>query len=103
MTNSKARIQKKMHIQAALLVICFVCLGVFAYLRFRPNVTGFVIADECGPIGNSVSHSIDDIGQCENICKVNCEGEQKTYHHSVFKLGGLGCNECACFCRERFK
>ena len=81
-------------------VVCiFVIIGYLYYLT-RPTITQNTLIDECGPIGGTISHSIDDDDSCSNMCRAYCKSTQKEFHDTDFTLKGVGCNDCECYCKE---
>ena len=94
------RIKTLKYVQIILIVVL---VSTFFYYFFKvtsPNVTGYVVKDECGPIGGRISHSINDNDGCSNACRAYCLSLQEVYSDSKFELKSEGCNTCNCFCQE---
>ena len=94
------RIESLKRLQLALIFICVA--GIFAYILFitKPEITAYAIKDECGPIGGSISHSIDDEDTCGNACSAYCLSMGEKFHKSAFEIKGLECNKCDCLCKK---
>lgn len=100
MSKYSSRVKKLERVQLVLIAVCVIALIIWAIVFTRPKVTEYNIKDECGPIGGSVSHSIDDDDSCVNICSAYCQSLVKKYHDSEFTLSALECNSCKCYCKE---
>ena len=88
------------NLQIILAVVCVVAIGIYIYFITRPIITAYSIEDECGPIGGTVSHPIDDEDTCSNACNAYCLSLKKSYDHSSFAYNlEKGCNNCDCFCK----
>jgi len=97
MYKNKIRLLK--NLQIVLIVVCLVALVAYFYFITKPTITAYSVADECGPIGGTISHPIDDEDSCTNVCRAYCLSLKKDYHDSKFTLNILECNDCKCFCK----
>ena len=94
------KVKLMQNLQIFLVVVCLIAAGIFMYIATRPNIIRYDLEDECGPIGGSVSHTLDDADACQNACNAYCLSLKHTYETSVFTLAEGGCNKCECYCEE---
>jgi hypothetical protein len=98
------KVSKLKKIQFILIIICVIAFLAYVFFITRPEITAHVVRDECGPIGGTISHSIDDVDTCENACNAYCSSIGQNFHSVEFYMQGAECNTCDCFCKgERFK
>ena len=101
LTKYQKRIKNKIFLQNILVVICILVLILLIYLKLKPEITGFAVKDECGPIGRTISHSIGDEEACKNVCNSACKSFEFKYHDSIFIYNNeIMCNNCTCLCKE---
>jgi hypothetical protein len=100
MSKYQKKILRLKKIQIILIILCLVASAIYLYFITKPEVTKFTVDDECGPIGGTVSHSIDDDDSCSNACNAYCISMQKKYKKSSFKFELNACNTCTCYCQE---
>lgn len=93
-------IKKRILFQNIMIGVCLVAVFVFLYLRLKPVLITYALKDECGPIGGTVSHTIDEEGGCQNACRSACESYGHTYYSSKFEFVAVGCHNCTCVCRK---
>ena len=96
----KSRINRLKRIQLVLVIVCVLAIAVYGFIITRPEITSYVVKDECGPIGGTISHPIDDEDACSNACRAYCLSLEKKFHDSDFKLRFDECNSCNCECEE---
>ena len=100
MSKYSKRVKKLKRMQLILVAACVVAFLIWIVIFTRPEISEYDLRDECGPIGGTISHSIDDEDACINFCNANCQSLDKEYHSSQFSLRTLECNSCKCFCKE---
>jgi len=100
MSRYKNKIKFLQTLQVVLIVACVLALAGFAIMVNKPKVSKYNVKDECGPIGGSISHSIDDIDACKNACKAYCQSMKKEFHDSSFEQNIEICNTCTCYCKD---
>ncbi|MBN2422092.1 hypothetical protein JXB41_02605 [Candidatus Woesearchaeota archaeon] len=101
LTKYQKKIKNKLFIQTVLILICVLSLIYFIYQRFRPEITELQLNDECGPIGNTISHSIATEESCINACNSACKSFKIRYHDCEFIYNReITCNNCTCYCKK---
>ena len=100
MSKYKRNVKRLKTVQIVLVAVCILAFAVYGYFLFRPKITGYTVRDECGPIGGTVSHSIDDVDACTNACNAYCKSLDKEYFDSSFDEAFNECNSCKCQCQE---
>ena len=100
MSKYSKRVRKLERLQLILVAVCLIALIIWLIIFTRPKVSEYNIKDECGPIGGSISHSIDDEDSCVNVCNAYCQALIKEYHDSEFILSNTNCHSCKCYCKE---
>ncbi|MFH2020656.1 MAG: hypothetical protein ABIJ34_04530 [archaeon] len=100
MKKYEQQIKMLKRLQLALLAVCVIGAGIILFLNTRPELSSYLVKDDCGPIGGAISHSIDDEDSCMNGCTANCLSLKQTYYDSKFDLSSLGCNSCNCTCKQ---
>ena len=96
-SNNVNRLKK---LQVFLAAACLLALAVYGFVITRPTITSYVVKDECGPIGGTISHSIDDHDTCANACNAYCGSLDKEYYSSKFEENNIECHSCDCKCKE---
>jgi hypothetical protein len=96
----KKQVQRLKRLQAILMIVCLLVFISYAYFITRPKISSYDVKDECGPIGGTISHPIDDEDACDNICGATCLSKDKLFHKSKFVLKDPECNICTCYCKE---
>ncbi|MBD3203370.1 hypothetical protein GF327_03690 [Candidatus Woesearchaeota archaeon] len=97
----KKKIKKKIYLQNILILICVVLLGYLVYAKFRPEIVKVPVKDDCGPIGNTISHLISDNEDCVNACSSACKSFGHVYYKSKFIYNNeVRCNNCTCQCKK---
>jgi len=100
MGNYSKKVKRLQQIQlVSILVLLIAFISVYMFIN-RPELTKYVVRDECGEIGGAVSHSIDDTDACVSACTAYCQSFQKEYHKSKFIESTLSCHTCDCTCSE---
>ena len=100
MSTYRDQVNRLKKVQVALVIICIIIFAVYLYFVRKPSITGYIVKDECGPIGGTVSHPIDDVDTCMNKCRADCLSYGKEYHRSEFTIKDPDCNLCECFCKD---
>jgi hypothetical protein len=95
----KNRIKLLQSLQILLFIICILAFIFYLYKITRPEITLYIIKDECGPIGGSISHSIGDEDTCYNRCNADCISLKKEISSSQIILKQTECNICNCYCK----
>lgn len=54
--------------------------------------------DICVGIYGKLIHSVEDEGDCQNICFAECESMQKKSKKYEFTQIPNDCNKCSCYC-----
>lgn len=57
------------------------------------------VKDLCSIIGGKLIHSIEDEGDCQNICFAECDSNKKLPKDYQFEYGQNSCNKCSCYCK----
>jgi hypothetical protein len=100
-SNYKKKIKKKILLQNILILLCLLGLAYFLFTIFKPEITTYAVKDSCGPIGNTISHSIDDQESCQNACNSVCKSFGLNFHKSEFLyMKEVTCNNCTCLCKR---
>ena len=94
------KVRQMQKLQIILVIVCLIAGAVFIYFATRPNIIEYSVPDECGPIGGSVSHTLDDADACANACNAYCLSLKQTYATSAFEAVPGRCNDCRCYCEE---
>lgn len=100
MSKYSKNVKKMQLMQVALIAVCIVALVIWLIIFTRPKLVEYTVPDECGPIGGSISHSIDDSDACMNACSAYCQSLKQEYHDSAFEESTLECHSCVCECKE---
>lgn len=100
MNQYQSKVKKLQKLQFFLILICAVLIFGFVLYVNKPSITGFVVRDDCGPIGGTISHSIDDEDSCKNACVAYCQSLKQEYHDFDFVSSQTKCNSCDCLCKE---
>jgi hypothetical protein len=100
MDRYHTRVRLMQNLQTLGIVILLIAGAVFLYIATRPEIIRYDIPDECGPIGGSISHTLDDADSCQNACNAYCLSLKHTYETSRFELVENACNTCECYCEE---
>ncbi|MBU0757706.1 MAG: hypothetical protein KKF44_06560 [Nanoarchaeota archaeon] len=96
-----AWVRQRTRMQTVLLIILVCVLILFVYVKMKPVITELPVKDSCGPIGNTISHSIGDSDMCENSCDSACRSFELKFYKSRFVYKNeAGCNDCICQCKE---
>ena len=88
----RKRVNLLKNVQLILVILCIVMLLVYLYYITRPKLSSYDLKDECGPIGGSISHPLDDTDSCSNACLAYCTSIEKKLHDSKFELKDPQCN-----------
>ncbi|MCM2325673.1 MAG: hypothetical protein NDI94_04365 [Candidatus Woesearchaeota archaeon] len=99
MSKYSDKVKKLQVLQMILVVVCLGLIVFFIISMLKPKIVKYEVKDECGPIGGSISHSIDDDDSCSNACSAYCLSLQKGFHESAFIASNRTCNTCDCFCK----
>ena len=100
----KKSVRRRQMVQLVLVIVCIAAISAYFLFVTRPVITGHAVRDECGPIGGTISHSINDKDECINVCRAYCLSLKDEYYDVNFELLNEKCNSCECFCKkERFK
>src|SRR3990170_3386152 len=94
----RQRINLLKNIQLILVIACVIAVAAYGYFITRPEIIFYELKDECGPIGGSISHPLDDEDACGNACLAYCLSRKMQIHDSKFVLRDPKCNMCTCYC-----
>ncbi|MFH0874689.1 MAG: hypothetical protein V1859_02040 [archaeon] len=99
--NYKNNIKNRIFIQNLLIFICIAAIAALLFFQLRPKVVVVSNRDECGPIGNTISHTINSEDTCINSCRSACKSYKYEYFKSKFIYNKeMVCNNCTCYCTE---
>lgn len=56
------------------------------------------VIDICSIIGGKLIHTIEEEGDCQNICLVECDSLGKKSKKYEFQYRENNCNKCFCYC-----
>ncbi len=92
-------INSRILLQNILIIICIAAHVFLVSRQFRREKVVIPLKDECGPIGQTISHSIDNDEACQNNCYAACTSMDHTYSgHEYIYNNEIACNNCTCVC-----
>ncbi len=98
--NYAEKTRRKMIFQAGAAVSLLMILSVLVFMKLQPATEWITIEDSCGPVGNTISHTISSEDQCENSCVAACLSFGKEFVDRKFEYNQeVRCNSCECLCR----